>query len=123
VQALLTDTETGDTKCVACMLCATICPSQCINIVGEEDAEGRNRPASFDLDLSRCVFCGFCEEVCPEAAIVMTRHYELATYDKNDLYLTEEKLIANQMYVQKEVYLRECDPAARPDTRTGTVKP
>ncbi len=56
--ALLTDPETGDTKCVACMLCATICPSRCISIVGEQMPEGRSRPASFDLDLSRCIFCG-----------------------------------------------------------------
>jgi len=90
---------------VACMLCATICPSHCIKIAGEETAEGRGRPASFDLDLSRCIFCGLCEEVCPEAAIVMTRHYELATYDKSDLALNLEKLVANQAYVRKEVYL------------------
>src|SRR4030067_3750109 len=62
VQALLTDPETGDTKCVACMLCATICPSGCISVVGEETSAGRSRPASFGLDLARCVFCGLCEE-------------------------------------------------------------
>ncbi len=104
VQALLTNPETGDTKCVACMLCATICPSQCISIVGEETPEGRSRPASFNLDLSRCVFCGLCEEVCPAAAIVMTRQYELATYDKNDFYLDKQKLVANQVYAHKELF-------------------
>lgn len=104
-QALLTD-ETGETKCVACMLCATICPSRCISVVGETTPEGRSRPASFDLDLSRCVFCGLCEEVCPEAAIVMTRRYELATFDKSDFQLTKEKLIANQEYAHKEVFAR-----------------
>jgi len=104
VQALLTDPETGDTKCVACMLCATICPSRCISIVGEQTPDGRSHPAGFDLDLSRCVFCGFCEEVCPEAAIVMTRQYELATFDKNDLYLDKERLLANQVYAHKELF-------------------
>lgn len=104
VQALLTDPETGDTKCVACMLCATICPSRCITIVGEQTSAGRSRPATFDLDLSRCIFCGLCEEVCPEAAIVMTRHYELATYDKSDFALNKEKLVANQEYAHKETY-------------------
>ena len=52
VHALLTDPATGDTKCVACMLCATICPSQCIHVVGEETPDGRSQPASFDLDLA-----------------------------------------------------------------------
>lgn len=104
VQALLTDPTTGDPKCVACMLCATICPSRCISVVGEQTPDGRSRPAAFDLDLSRCLFCGLCEEVCPEAAIVMTRHYELATFDKNDFYLDKEKLLANQVYARKELY-------------------
>jgi NADH-quinone oxidoreductase subunit I len=104
VHALLTDPDTNDTKCVACMLCATICPSRCISIVGEQTPDGRSHPASFDLDLSRCLFCGLCEEVCPEAAIVMTRYYELATFDKNDLYLDKEKLLANQVYAHKELY-------------------
>jgi len=121
VQALLTDPATGDTKCVACMLCATICPSGCIDIVGEQTADGRSRPASFKLDLSRCVFCGFCEEVCPEASIVMTRHYELATFDKDDFYLDKEKLIANQVYVHKEVFAQPTEDTAPAPMEAGTA--
>jgi NADH-quinone oxidoreductase subunit I len=121
VQALLTDPETGDTKCVACMLCATICPSRCITVVGEQTPEGRSRPATFDLDLSHCIFCGLCEEVCPEAAIVMTRHYELATYDKSDFFLSKEKLIANQVYARKETYSQACDEA--PLATLGSAAP
>lgn len=102
--ALLADPETGEPKCVACMLCATICPSGCISITGEQTPAGHSRPATFDLDLSRCIFCGLCEEVCPEAAIVMTRRYELATYDKGDIFLDKEKLLANQAYAHKELY-------------------
>jgi len=123
-QALLTDPATGDTKCVACMLCATICPSQCISIVGEQTPDGRSHPATFDLDLTRCIFCGFCEEVCPVAAIVMTRQYELATYDKNDCLLDKEKLIANQVNAHKELYaLTEgAAPAAvRPASADGNA--
>jgi NADH-quinone oxidoreductase subunit I len=112
VQALLCSPDTGDVKCVACMLCATICPSHCISIVGEETPERRSRPVTFDLDLSRCIFCGLCEEVCPEAAIVMTRHYELATCDKSDFALTKEKLVANQVYARKEVYMEPARGAA-----------
>lgn len=124
VQALLSDPETGDVKCVACMLCATICPSQCIQIIGEQTVEGRSRPARFDLNLSRCVFCGFCEEVCPKAAIVMTRHYELATYDKGDLQLDLEKLVANQVYAHKElVPLTESADVTLEDRASREVRP
>jgi NADH-quinone oxidoreductase subunit I len=122
VQALLCDPDTGDVKCVACMLCATICPSQCIHIVGEETPERRSRPATFDLDLARCIFCGLCEEVCPEAAIVMTRHYELATYDKSDFALTKEKLVANQVYAHKEVFMEPARGACE-DAPAVEVKP
>jgi NADH-quinone oxidoreductase subunit I len=107
--ALLTDPKTGDTKCVACMLCATICPSRCIHITGEETPDGRSHPATFDLDLSRCIFCGLCEEVCPVAAIVMTKVYELATFDKSDFWLTKEKLLANQVNAHKEVFVEAKD--------------
>jgi NADH-quinone oxidoreductase subunit I len=105
MHALLTNPGTGDTKCVACMLCATICPSRCIHIIGEVTPEGRSRPESFNLDLARCMFCGLCEEVCPVAAIVMTKVYELATFDKGDFWLTKEKLLANQVNAHKEVFV------------------
>ena len=120
VQALLTDPRTDEVKCVACMLCATICPSQCIHIVGEETGAGHSRPVSFELDLKRCLFCGFCEEVCPEAAIVMTRHYELATFDKATLLLTKEKLVENQAYVSKEVHLKPA-VALETDSSSGAA--
>jgi NADH-quinone oxidoreductase subunit I len=124
IHALLTDPETEDTKCVACMLCATICPSRCIHITGEVTPEGRSRPAAFDLDLSRCIFCGMCEEVCPVAAIVMTSVYELATFDKDEFWLTKERLLANQENAHKEVltHITEQDlvePAGAQSTRVA----
>ncbi len=111
IHALLSDPETGDAKCVACMLCATICPSRCIHITGETTPDGGSRAATFDLDLSRCIFCGMCEEVCPVAAIVMTSEYELATFDKNEFWLTKERLLANQENAHKEVYTQSGEEA------------
>ena len=117
IHALLTDPDTGDAKCVACMLCPTICPSQCIHVEGEETPDGRSHARRFDLDLGRCIFCGLCEEVCPVAAIVMTRFYEGSTFDKRDFLLTKEMLMANQAYAHKEVYVQ---PAGGP---AGTPPP
>jgi NAD-dependent dihydropyrimidine dehydrogenase PreA subunit len=99
------------------MLCATICPSGCIHITGEVTPEGRSRPDTFELDLARCLFCGMCEEVCPVAAIVMTSEYELATFDKDEFWLTKERLLANQEYAHKEVFVQ---PAGEGDE---TVEP
>jgi len=111
IHALLADPATGDAKCVACMLCPTICPSQCIHVEGEETPDGRSHARRFDLDLSRCIFCGLCEEVCPVAAIVLTSFYEGSTFDKRDFLLTKELLMANQSYAHKEVYVQ---PAGEP---------
>jgi len=65
--------ENGLPQCVACMMCATVCPSECIFIeAGEtEDPEVQKYPTSFVIDLNRCCFCGFCVEACPVDAIRM----------------------------------------------------
>jgi len=117
IHALLTDPATGDSKCVACMLCPTICPSQCIHVEGEELPDGRSHAKDFNLDLARCIYCGLCEEVCPVAAIVMTRFYEGGTYDKRDFLLDKQALMANQVYAHKEVFL---EPAPEPAVARAT---
>jgi NADH-quinone oxidoreductase subunit I len=125
IHALLTDPGTGDAKCVACMLCPTVCPSQCIHVEGTQAPDGRSYAAAFDLDLSRCIFCGLCEEVCPVAAIVMTSFYEGSTYDKRDFLLTKEMLMANQVYARKEVFAapERTTPAGAPAETPAAVTP
>ena len=59
-------TETGQAKCVACGLCPTVCPANCIKLVPGEDEEGNRYPLIFEIDEFRCIFCGYCQEVCPE---------------------------------------------------------
>jgi NADH-quinone oxidoreductase chain I len=85
--------EDGRIKCVACMLCATVCPAQCICVVGALDEEGRQYPKSYELDLGRCIFCGFCVEACPVEAIIMTTHYEMAEDSREGMILGKELLL------------------------------
>jgi NADH-quinone oxidoreductase subunit I len=64
--------EDGSPRCVACFMCATACPADCIHIEAEErDGETDKRPKVFDLDHLRCVDCGLCVEACPCDAIRM----------------------------------------------------
>ena len=72
--------EDGKPRCVACYMCATICPAQCIYIeAGEYDTSAENAesrtiekyPKAFVIDELRCIVCGLCVDACPKDAIRM----------------------------------------------------
>jgi len=90
---VLTKHPSGKIRCVACMLCATVCPAECISIVAAAEPDNRKYPESYVIDLGRCIFCGYCVEVCPKEAIEMSTAYELSEYSREDLILDKEKLL------------------------------
>lgn len=90
--------EQGRVKCVACMLCATACPANCIHIeAAAAPPEWTDRdkfPETFVLDELRCIYCGMCEEACPVDAIELTHIYDLTGETRESLNLNKEKLLA-----------------------------
>jgi NADH-quinone oxidoreductase subunit I len=84
----------GQPSCVACMLCVTVCPSECLYVEAAEDPdpEIQKVPSRFVVDLNRCCFCGFCVEACPVDAIRMdTGEIRLASKDRAGLEVRLDK--------------------------------
>jgi len=88
--------EAGRVRCVACMMCPTICPANCIHIQAEvspwDDRE--KYPAKFEIDELRCIYCGMCEEACPVDAIELTPAYDLVGLSRQEMVFDKEKLLS-----------------------------
>lgn len=85
----------GRVKCVACFMCSTACPANCIHIVGEESPwdDREKYPRQFDLDELRCIYCGMCEEACPVDAIELTPEYAIVGTSRAEMIFDKTKLL------------------------------
>lgn len=91
----------GNIKCVACYMCSTACPAECIEIVAGEAPFGDYRekyPVKFQIDELECIFCGMCAEACPELAIQLTPVCEMSEYTRADFLHQKEDLMAVHEY-------------------------
>ncbi len=93
--------DKGRVKCVACFLCQTACPADCIKIeataTDKNDPEWKDRdkyPATFVIDELRCIYCGMCEEACPVDAIELTSIYDLTGLSREQMLFDKAKLLS-----------------------------
>lgn len=93
---ILTLRPDGSIQCVACNMCATVCPAKVIEIepgFDPNDPEHPKFPLQFEIDYSRCIFCGLCVEACPEDAIRMEPDVPgLVSDDRYNMWLTMEEM-------------------------------
>ncbi|RYZ39897.1 MAG: NADH-quinone oxidoreductase subunit I [Myxococcaceae bacterium] len=95
--------DDGKPRCVACYMCATICPAQCIYIEAGEyettdaDAESvviEKYPTQFVIDELRCIVCGLCVDACPKDAIRMdTYMHTPSEYNRQNFVYDIPKLL------------------------------
>jgi NADH-quinone oxidoreductase subunit I len=90
---VLTRDPDGEERCVACGLCATACPVDCIDLTQAVAENGRWYPDTFRINFARCIFCGFCEEACPTAAIQLTPDFEIAEWRRDALVYEKQDLL------------------------------
>lgn len=92
---VLTRDPDGEERCVACNLCAAVCPVDCIALQKTQTDEGRWQAEFFRINFSRCILCGLCEEACPTYAIQLTPDFELCEYERPNLVYEKEHLLIN----------------------------
>jgi NADH-quinone oxidoreductase subunit I len=94
---VLTQRPDGRPQCVACNMCATVCPAKVIEIdaaFDPDDPAHPKYPARFEIDYSRCVFCGLCVEACPEDAIRMVPETPaFPGFDRHRMWATRDELL------------------------------
>ena len=95
----LTHRNDGSIACVACFMCATACPANCIFIEATErdDTIDEKMPSRFAIDTLECVFCGYCVEACPCDAIRMdTGIFTLTGNNREDFVMEKEQLLSHK---------------------------
>ncbi|HET8646212.1 MAG TPA: NADH-quinone oxidoreductase subunit I [Vicinamibacteria bacterium] len=121
---ILTQRADGSPKCVACYMCATVCPAECIHIEAGERPEKdiEKYPTRFEIDLLRCVYCGFCVDACPEEAIIMSRENDLVGTSREELIIDRDRLMDRAKLVEYGPGYRPEDHDARRPVRIAALE-
>ncbi len=88
------DPETKTHRCIACEMCARICPSQLIHLEGGKLIGAKQKvPFRYVHEHYYCSLCGLCVEVCPTSALEYSKEYRLAYYRREDCIIDHLSLL------------------------------
>ena len=95
------DPETQTHRCIACEMCARICPSQLITVEGTKfPGEKQKRATKYVHEHQYCSLCGLCVEVCPTTALEFSAVYRLAGYRREDFVINHLILLQQRQKAQ-----------------------
>lgn len=70
---LIADDIAGEHKCIGCLACQRICPTNAIPVLTVvKNEQNKNAAVEFVIDDALCCFCGLCVDVCPTLALEHT---------------------------------------------------
>ncbi len=78
--------------CVACTLCARVCPDNCIDVAGHDTGFER-RVERYDFMMEWCCFCGFCQDVCPTQTLSLAADFDYAERERREFFYDREKML------------------------------
>jgi len=82
---LIIDPESKTHRCIACEMCARMCPSQLITVEGAKfPGEKQKRATKYLHEHQYCSLCGLCTEVCPTSALEYSKEYRLVGFRRED---------------------------------------
>lgn len=79
-------------KCIGCGACARICPNDCIKLVAYTRGNPvKNKKLQYpQIDYGRCMFCGLCVDECPVSCLTMSKKFEIAGWNREDIIYDPE---------------------------------
>ena len=91
-------------KCIGCGACGRICPNDCIKLVPYARGNPvKNKKLQYpEIDYGRCMFCGLCVDECPPSCLTMSKVFEIAGWNRDDIIYGPEQ-IAVGFYSDQEL--------------------
>jgi NADH-quinone oxidoreductase subunit I len=94
---LIIDPESKTHTCIACEMCARICPSQLIAVEGVKVGK-KKLPTKHYVEYQYCSLCGLCIDSCPTDALKWSDEYRMAGFSRESC---EVDLIARLQQQQR----------------------
>lgn len=86
--------ENGNELCNGCGACALVCPVKVISVEPlKDETTGKRTSKYYNINFGRCMFCGLCVEACPVKCLVHSTEYEVAHYEKQELFYTKDRIL------------------------------